>query len=214
MNTFLKSLIIVSAFFLAPICAYSQYHLKHCCYYNDYWGNWKEFDDCKVKGYYDSFIIYEGSKHPSNYFFKFEIQGYVTPSKKEIKQHYKTKTWWEYYGYVEYYICDLYPTVVDILKEKSRLLREDDLSFYDYDRRLSALKASKMAKGESFNPIGFKKMRKNAIIKIAPYKKIPQCYNIYFDGVGYAIDLNNLIFINGKPKQVIDYGFMKTTITG
>ena len=141
----------------------------------------------------------------------FQINGFVVPSKKDIKKHYKNKIWWEYSGYVEYYICDLYPTVVDVFKEKGRLLREDDLSYSDYDRKLSTLKASKMAKGQSFNPIGFKKVRKNAIIKIAPYKKVPQVYNIYFDGGGYAIDLNNLIFIDGKPKQVVDYGFMKRT---
>lgn len=185
--------------------AYSKFHLKHCVYYNNFWGDWKQFEDCIIKGDYNGFYLYEDNKHPSEYFFKFEISGYIAPSKKDIKQHYKTKTWWEYSGYVEYYICDLYPTVVDIFKEKGRLLREYDLSFSDYNRRLSTLKASKMAKGESFNPIGFKKVRRNAKIKIAPYKKIPQCYNIYFDGGGYGIDLNNAKFENGKTIQVIRY---------
>ena len=34
----------------------------------------------------------------------------------------------------------------------------------------------------------------DAIIKIAPYKKRPQCYNIYFDGVAVGIDMENTIF--------------------
>lgn len=191
--------------------AYSHFELRQCVCYDGYWGNWKDMNDCRIRGNYDGFIIYEDNKHPSNFFFSFQINGFVVPSKKDIKKHYKNKIWWEYSGYVEYYICDLYPTVVDVFKEKGRLLREDDLSYSDYDRKLSTLKASKMAKGQSFNPIGFKKVRKNATIKIAPYKKVPQVYNIYFDGGGYAIDLNNLIFIDGKPKQVVDYGFMKRT---
>ena len=191
--------------------AYSYFELRDCIYYNGYWGNWKDLNNCRIKGDYDGFIIYEDNKHPSDYFFNFHINGYVAPSKKEIKQHYKTKTWWVYSGYVEYYVCDLFPTAGDSFKENGRLLRDWDLKILDYDKKLSALKASKMMKGESYTPIGFKKVRKYASIKIAPYKKVPQVYNIYFDGVGYAIDLNNLIFIDGRPKQVVDYGFMTKT---
>ena len=62
-----------------------------------------------------------------------------------------------------------------------------------------------MMKGQSYTPIGFKKVRKNATIKIAPYKKVPQVYNIYFDGGGYAIDLNNTKFENGRPIQIIKW---------
>lgn len=184
--------------------AYSYFRLKQSVYYNDYWGNWKEMDDTRIQGNYDGFIIYEDHMHPSDYFFSFQIQGYVTPSKKDIKQHYKTNTWWVYDGYVEYYICDLYPTVVDVFKAKGRLLKDWDIN-KEYENSLSALKASKMMKGQSYTPIGFKKVRKNATIKIAPYKKVPQVYNIYFDGGGYAIDLNNTKFENGRPIQIIKW---------
>ena len=199
--------LLLLAFLLLGVSnvAYSKFYLKHSVYYNGFWGDWKEFRDCTLKGDYNGFYLYEDTKHPSEYFFKFEITGYVAPSKKEIKQHYKANTWWEYKGYVEYYICDVYPTVVDVIKEKGRLLRDYDLLFSEYDRRLATLKASKMTRGENYSPIGFKRIRKSATIKIAPYKKVPQCYNIYFDGGGYAIDLNNLKFEGGKSIQVIHW---------
>lgn len=206
-----KFLFIVLSLLSVSNNAYSHFRLRTSVYYNNYWGSWGDLNDCRIKGNYDGFIIYEDDKHPSNYFFSFHINGFVNPSKKEIKKHYKNKVWWEYSGYVEYYICDLYPTVADVFKEKGRLLREFDLSFSDYESKLSALKASKMVKGQSYTPIGFKRVRKNATIKIAPYKKVPQVYNILFDGCGYAIDLKNLIFIDGRPKQVINYGYMKAT---
>jgi len=200
-----KVLLIALLLFSVSNLAYSQFRLKQCAYYNGYWGTWKQLNDCKIKGNYDGFIIYEDDKHPSDYIFSFQIQGYIPPSKKDIKQHYKTNTWWVHEGYVEYYICDLYPTIVDVLKDNGRLLREVDLHILDYDKKLSTLKASKMMKGESFTPIGYTKVRKYATIKIAPYKNAPQVYNIYFDGGGYAIDLNNLKFENGRAIQVIKW---------
>ena len=106
----------------------------------------------------------------------------------------KNNLWWEYQGTVEYYICDLYPTLTDFVKIKYRFLRDFDVNDSEYEKKLSALKASKMLKGQSFTPISFKKIIKQATIKIAPYKKVPRVYNIYTDDCGIALDLRGLYF--------------------
>ena len=39
-----------------------------------------------------------------------------------------------------------------------------------------------------------KKVTKKATIKIAPFKDRPQTYNIWFENVGFAINLNDTYF--------------------
>lgn len=164
-------------------------------YYDGYWGKWKFDSGTKIHGNYSGFVIYSNfHDHPSKYFFKFSIDNYIKPEKKAIKKHFKDKMWWEYQGTVEYYICDLYPTLTDFVKIEYRFLRDFDVSDAEYEKKLSAMKASKMLKGQSFTPIGFKKVSKRATIKIAPYKDVPRVYNIYTDDCGIALDLKGLHF--------------------
>jgi len=63
------------------------------------------------------------------------------------------------------------------------------LQAYDYDRKLSLIKANQIRNRGNFSPIGLKRVKKSATIKIMPYKKVPECYNFFFDNVGYAVDL-------------------------
>ena len=172
---------------------------KFCYYYDGYWGEWSSNYWFKIQGSYNGFIIYYDSDHPSDYFFKFEINNREAPDKKDIKEHYKSRKWWEYYGIVEYYVCDVYPTFEACIKEFGRPLMKKDVESESYQKQMSILRASKLAQGISFSPTGLRKKFSSGKIKIAPYpKKIykPQVYNIWFDGVGMAIDLNGAYFQN------------------
>lgn len=150
-------------------------------------GYWSEWRDCglayKVYGNYSGFVIYRFSDyhgyvrivgaHPSNYEFKFQIDSYKTPDKKTIKQHKKKDLWYEYSGYVEYYVSEKYPTVRAMLKGRG-------FPFMDY------------SSGKDGNPRVKRTAR--ARIRIQPYKKHPKVYNIWFDDVAVGIDLMNLQF--------------------
>ena len=104
-------------------------------------------------------------------FFTFRIPNYKLPSKKEIKQHLKTNTWYEYRGTVEYYVNDAYPTANDIAKSCKLVCPDPRQDVTPQVKRTCS-----------------------ATIKIQPFKKEPTCYNIWFDNIGIGIDIAGLSF--------------------
>ena len=197
-----KYLFLLITFLLAGKgIAISQEYKQACYYYDGYWSNWKIQFDWKIQGSYNGFIIYNKYEHPSNYFFKFYVVGRIAPDKKEIKQHYKTQTWWEYEGSVEYYVCDIYPTFKDCIKQFGRPLLKEDLETMEYQNKLSVLRASYLSKGKSYTPTGLIRKQSPAKIKIAPYPKksyAPQVYSFVFDGVGMGFDMGWSYFKNSR----------------
>jgi len=201
--TILCRIILSFVFLISFISVYPQKVQKGIStshYYNGYWSQWKETDydwvsigvkyaHIRLSGDFDGYCLYYKDSHPSEFFFRFSISDYIQPTKKEIKQHYKTHTKWIYSGTVEYYVCDVYPTFEDCIKELKRPLMKSDMNTSDYQSRLSVIKANQIRKTGHFSPIGYKKVTKNAEIRIMPYKKVPECYNFIFDNVGYAVDL-------------------------
>ena len=111
--------------FLGTLSSMSQTK-KFCCYYDGYWGKWSSFS-AEMRGSYNGFVLYLPWEHPSNYFFSFDIDNRTPPTKKEVKEHGKKGLWWEYTGTVEYYVCDVYPTIRDCFKEFGRPLMKSDL---------------------------------------------------------------------------------------
>lgn len=162
----MKKKLLFVFFILLPCYTYSQ--IKTCEYYDGYWGYWQDHYYVGIHGNYSGFIFYYTKEHPSEYSFKFAINSYVQPDKQEIKRHWKNKEWYEYTGVVEYYLDEENPTIKDVLKK---------WKFPVIHKKYSTQK--KIVK---------------AIIKIAPYKNHPKVYNFWFDGVGFAIDLNNAYF--------------------
>lgn len=161
-------------------------------YYQGVWNGWdgnREMNKYQLYGNNHKLRVLKGGDRPADFFFRFWITNYTTPDKKDIKKHYKTKTKWIYQGYVEYYVCDVYPTFEDCLRELERPLYETDIQRTSYQEKLTMIKANQIRKTGSFSPIGYKKVTKPAEIWIMPYKKYPKVYNIWFDNVGYAIDL-------------------------
>ena len=75
-----------------------------------------------------------------------------------IKYHYKNNLPFEYRGYVEYFVSESYPTIKSALKSVGfAWVKNGDNNSY--------------------------KRTSNATIKILPYKKHPQCYNIAFEAL-------------------------------
>lgn len=193
-----KRLIILVVVAFMPTCFCFSQNMYFCFNYDGYWGDWEScFQWYKIYGSYNGFLIYESHKHPSEYFFNFEINNRTAPSKKEVKEHFKSNTWWEYQGTVEYYVCDVYPTIKDCFKQFGRPLLKSDLETTEYSSKLSVLRATRLKQQGNFVPKGLTKRTARATIKIAPYshKKLkPKVYNIWFDDVGFGIDLGRIYF--------------------
>lgn len=152
-------------------------------YYDGYWGNWDRTQSVRFNGNYSGFVCYwDGSSwqdHPSQWFFRFQINNYIEPTKKEKKQHLKKNIWYEYTGTVEYYISDEYQDIKSVLKSSNTPI-------YRFVRPST----HRVEKGE----MPCVKRTAQARIKIAPYKDHPKVYNIWFENVGVAIDLEDTYF--------------------
>ena len=186
----LKS-ILISVLLFIPSLAFSQY-IGVSYYYQGVWNGWHGnnlINHYHLYGNRYGFRVYTDGNRAADFFFRFWFTDYKIPDKKEIKTHYKTGTKWVYDGYVEYYVCDVYPTFEDCLSELGRPLYEEDTQWSSYQEKLALVKVKNIRENGYFNPIGYKKVTKPAKISITPYKKYPRIYNIYFDAVGYAIDL-------------------------
>ncbi len=129
--------------------------------------------DCKVEGSYSGFIIYDSTDGPWEYYFKFSIDNYTLPDSKQRKKDAKNNVWYEFTGVVEYYICDDYPTAYSLYK---------------------AHKGPRFIPAKLENGRPTKKISSRATIKIEAFVDRPKIYNIWFDGVGLGISMNNMHF--------------------
>jgi hypothetical protein len=103
--------------------------------------------------------------------FSFRIANFRLPDKKERKAHEKSGRWFSFSGTVEYYVNDEYPTAEVCAKDNCLVIpnaRED--------------------KTPSI------KRQTSCEISIAPFKKDPQIWNIFFDGVGIGVSTRGLEF--------------------
>ncbi len=183
MNVWTKPLLLLVSFVLMALPIKAQ--IATNSWHDGYWGKWVSHNhpfsmpypgisyDYSLYGNYSGFVIFRKDAHPSEFFFKFQANSYSQPDKKTKRYHLKHNLWYEYSGTVEYYVTEEYPTIADVLKKYN-------FPFFDctYDK-----------KGKPCV-----KRTANAVIKIAPYKKKPKCYNIYFDSVAVGIDMLDSYF--------------------
>lgn len=153
------------------IRSYSQPQIALCTYYDGYWGNWERYY-IQTYGNYGGIIFVPHGDHPSDWMWKFTIDNYHSPSKEEIRYHYKYNKWYEYTGVFEYYISDEYQSLRQMFKD-------------GYHNPIISPKNHRVEKGE--RPC--KKVCVAVTIKIAPYKKHPKVYNIFFRDCAFGIDL-------------------------
>lgn len=180
----MKKIVLCIIAFLTCITMGLRAQISTCSWHDGYWGEWKTHTtrytynpptcEFSLYGNYSGFIIYKKDSHPSEFLFKFETISYTEPDNQTIKYHLKKDVWYEYSGFVEYYVTENYPTILAIL-------------------RTFEFPCFNCNSGSEGNPCV--KRRAEATIRIAPYKKHPKCYNIHFDNVAIGIDLETSYFM-------------------
>lgn len=164
-------------FFLILLCistaTFGQRYFRYKVCIDGYWGDRWEYSDKGaysvhyghvLRGTYDEFIVYYendySSSKPHEYILKVKINGLNTKiASKEKKRRIKANEWYVYSGTVEYYTTDKAPT-----------LREYIAGWPD-------------SAGHVHKHVA------RATIKIQPYKKNPEVYNIWWEGYGLGISL-------------------------
>ena len=142
-------------------------------YFDGYWATWVNAPEAQIYGSYDGFIIHTKEEGPWNYRFKFDIDNFKVPDKKQRKKDIKNDTWYTFTGTVEYYISDDNPSILQNFR----------------NNKGPVFIAAKLKNGRPT-----KKIRSRATIKVAPFKDVPTVYNIWFDNVGVGINLNTVRF--------------------
>lgn len=179
-----KFLLTILLLMMGIFGAYSQVSMSTAAYVRGYWTSWDKRNyntgyhfhrtfrlmGQDVIGCIKAIEIREDGKQPWDWCFRFEFDNYFKTDKEIRKEHQKNNTWFEYSGWVEYYVTDEYPTIQSVLER------------YQFPM---------------IQPTGDTaraKRRARATIKIAPYKKAPECFNIYFDGVGVGLSFSECPF--------------------
>lgn len=104
-------------------------------------------------------------------YLSFGISNYREPTKDERKYHEKNNVWYKYTGWVEYTVNDKCPTALDFSKAACFVVPNPR-----YDDTPTVTR------------------KDSCTIKIAPYKKHPEVYNIWFDNIGVGVSISGLKF--------------------
>lgn len=157
----------------------SQTPFEYSLFYNGYWGEQQEVPGTEVmRGTFDNFIIVPLSYHPSAYYMKVTLKNYYKPTKKEMKDRLKRNRWYEFEATVEWFVTN---------RESNGGYKGESEDAWDMVRFFL------IDMGNANYPTIFKKISCTATVKIAPYKKNPVVYNIWFPSlkgpVGIALFL-------------------------
>ena len=153
---------------VAIILSCVEINAQDVCF--NYKGEWSSWYDCpgKISKYTDnSGLILRTSGGTE--FFKFQINNFIPPTKKQLKEHRKSNQWFSYYGTVDYYVNDKYPTAEDFCKVNRFVIPNPRTDVTPSAKRHTACE-----------------------IRIAPYKKHPELYLIIFDNVGIEVSIKGL----------------------
>lgn len=135
------------------------------CYKGE-WSQWREYPGRTFSNSDNSAIVLKSAG--GTQYFAFFIDHYVKPSKKDLKQHIKSDTWFEYTGTVEYCVNDEYPTAESLAKACRFVVPNPRVQDTPTVTRTT-----------------------RATIKIAPYKEVPVVFNIWFDNIGIGISVRD-----------------------
>ena len=165
---------IISIFcFLLFITNNSFGQIKFCAYFDGFWSPWVSSSEARVYGNYESFVVHTVDDGPWNYRFKFTINDFKVPNKKQRKKDLKANKYYEFSGTVEYYTSYDFPSARDAFRQNKG------------PKFISA----NMEKGKPT-----KKITSKATIRVRPFKDYPRVYNIWYDNVALGIDLNTTYF--------------------
>lgn len=166
-----KFLLLVSLLFCLSLSSSAQ--IQFSAYFDGFWSPWTEVANARVYGNYEGFVVHTVSEGPWDYRFKFTINNFKVPNKKQRKKDLKAKRYYEFSGTVEYYISDIYPSALSAFR----------------DHKGPHLLPSKNKRGYPA-----KKITSKATIRVAPFKDYPRLYNIWYDNVAIGIYLNTTYF--------------------
>lgn len=165
----MKRLILMICLSIGILCVNDIFAQMACFNYRGEWSHWIY---CPGKVYTNPQYSAITLKTDGGLaYFTFWITGYRTPTKDERKFHQKNDVWYEYTGWVEYTVNDDYPTAADLSKWKKFVLPEPR---YDITPTVTRKTTCK--------------------IRIAPYKKHPEVYNVLFDNIAVAVSISGLKF--------------------
>ncbi len=177
-----RSVIITFLALLFSATVYSQdwfdIGLKTSVYKDGSWLPWRQCHGVVMFGQYNNFTIAPHLSDNSHAFYiRVKIDNYFIPDKKTRKRHIKNKEWYEYSGYIEYWIDDDHPDFLSQMDSAAPITYLPDCTpFKTYDGRPRIIKKSK------------------ATIRIEPYKEKPSIYttyNILFEGIAFAFFFYN-----------------------
>lgn len=171
--TFKTALLLILILLVAQN-SYAQW--SEAFLYKGDWSSWQKTYG-EISHYVDDSGIILKTPGGQTY-FSFQITNYTPPTKAQIKEHLKSGEWYEYRGYVEYSVNDAYPTAEELAKASRFVIPNPRTDKTPTVQR-----------------------RTSCTIKIAPYKKLPACYNVYFDNIGVGIDIQGMTF-QGQKKHV------------
>lgn len=163
----MKKIILFTLFTLLysmNTCGYPW--IKTAIYQNNAWSSWHSGSGVIRYGSWDLFQAYDKvSQDINNFYFRVTIDNFYIPNKKTRKAHIDNDEWYEYTGYIEYWIDD------------------DHMNFLSTLNNNFPIKANPRVKIGN-RPSVVKKVP--AKIQIQPYRKYPELYNIWFEGIGFA----------------------------
>ena len=159
------------------------YSQQICWNYKGSWSSWKSWDDPYTKGSISKYGTGDSrtglcfKSRGGIQYFSFYIPNYKLPTKKQRNEHMESGKWFEYSGYVNYYVNDKYPTAEALAKSNTLVIPDPRI-----DKTPNAQRQTR------------------AIINIAPFKHKPEVFNVVFDDIAIGIDIREIKF-EGEKKH-------------
>lgn len=166
MKNSLKIIVSIAILFIATALPERILAQRANFCYKGEWSSWKEYPGRTFTNANNTVIALK--TQGGQQYFAFSIDNFILPSKKELKNHQKNGKFFEYNGTVEYCVNDTYPTAEAIAKACTFVLPNPR-----YDQTPTVTRTA------------------SARISVAPYKKKPTVFNIWFDNIGIAISVSD-----------------------
>lgn len=164
----MKKLLLLLSLIILSVESYGTSWIKTAVSQNGIWYPWEKASYVTMSGTYNQFVVHDVLEGPSHYYFRITINNFYIPDKKTRKSHIKNNEWYEFSGYIEYWIDDDHMDFLSCLPSYGRTIPIEAVPWLHFDGRPSIIKKSQ------------------ATIKIQPYEKHPELWNIWFEGIGYA----------------------------
>lgn len=168
-------LLITSIISLSTSFAYGSddFRPEWGCSVENRWNNWSH-GDYRFNGRWNDFVVYSSYNAPWCFAMRVKANG-SWPSKSAIKEYKKSGKNFVYDATIEYWVCDKYPTIKDILKTSSygiKLVNNPEALSAQEKKDLGNI-VKRTAKGKLY---------------LLPWRDM---IKIFFDDIAIGIDIRN-----------------------